>query len=165
MEIYKTNPSVSSTINGVGDTILHLAILKGDQDGVMKFMNLMEKQDKGKMENLLQTENYWGNTPLHRAAFKGMDEVCLFIARHYRTKEVVCCRNKMGETPLHVAVLHGRKRAFFTLQMVIEENGWIDMVRDNEGTDTMLHSAIARKHFGEPFLTQLYFSFCVCVCV
>ncbi|XP_010938609.1 uncharacterized protein [Elaeis guineensis] len=149
LEICKTNPSISIKINGVGETILHVAIHVGNQYGVIQLMDHMEKLDKGKMEKILQTGNHWGNTPLHQAAFMGMDKVCSFIARHYCTKKVVCCRNKMGETPLHVAVLHGWKRAFFALQMVMEAKGWRAEDYWNTDGDTILHSAVARGHFGE----------------
>ncbi|EHA8591925.1 homeobox protein Wariai-like [Cocos nucifera] len=148
VEIYKTNPSSSTTINQVRDTILYPAILMGKQEGVIKLLTLVEKQDKERMENLVQTPNKWGNTPLHQAAFRGMDKVCSFIANHNCTEKVVCCLNDQKETPLHVAVLHGRKQTFFALQMVIEANGWRAEECNTRG-DSMLHSAIAREHFGE----------------
>nr|XP_029116431.1 serine/threonine-protein phosphatase 6 regulatory ankyrin repeat subunit B-like [Elaeis guineensis] len=144
--IYK-NESAPTKINPAGDTILHLAILMGNQDGVIKLMKLMEKQVKGIMENILQMKNDWGNTPLHQAAFVGMDNVCSFIAQHYHTQEVLQPRNKQGETPLHVAVLQGHKKAFLALEPVIGtcRRG----VDRKDGGNTILHSAIFREHFGE----------------
>nr|XP_010937355.1 E3 ubiquitin-protein ligase MIB2-like [Elaeis guineensis] len=146
--IYKTNKSVPTTINRVGDTILHLAILMGIQKGVIELMTLMEEQDKGRMENILQTKNDWGNTTLHQAAFMGMEEVCAFIAEHHCKKKVVLPRNNLGETPLHVAVLHGHEKAFLALQKVIDRQHWREVDR-KYGGDTVLHSAIFREHFGE----------------
>ncbi|EHA8591852.1 putative homeobox protein Wariai-like [Cocos nucifera] len=112
-------------------------------------MTLMEEQVKEQMENLVQTSNKWGNTPLHQAALMGKDEVCSFIAKHYCTEKVVRARNMWKQTPLHVAARYGKKRAFFALQMVIETNDWRAEERNTDGHDNMLHNAIAREHFGE----------------
>ncbi|XP_029116369.2 uncharacterized protein [Elaeis guineensis] len=138
--------SVPTKINTAGDTILHLAILTGSDGEVIKLMELMEKQDKRRMEKFVQARNVWGCTPLHQAAFVGMVNVCSFIANHYRTQEVVQPRNKRGETPLHVAVLHGHKEAFLTLQTIIEREGW-SALNKKDGGNTILHSAIFREHF------------------
>ncbi|KAG1347715.1 E3 ubiquitin-protein ligase MIB2 [Cocos nucifera] len=142
------NESVPTKINPAGDTILHLAILTGLESGVIKLMELMEEQDKTRMEQFVQTKNDWGNTPLHQAAFVGMVEVCEFIANQYRTQQVVQPRNNQGETPLHVAVLHGHIKVFCALQTVNERKGWGAMDR-KDGGNTILHSAIFREHFGE----------------
>ncbi|KAG1347712.1 putative E3 ubiquitin-protein ligase MIB2 [Cocos nucifera] len=69
------NEPIPTKINAAGDTILHLAILMCDEDGAIKLMEHMEKQDKGRMKEFLQTRNKWGSTPLHQAAFLGLPKV------------------------------------------------------------------------------------------
>ncbi|KAF8394368.1 hypothetical protein HHK36_020576 [Tetracentron sinense] len=93
-----------------GDTALHVAVSDGRVDIVER---LVEKIPEVQVSNILNMGNEKGNTPLHLAAAIGKVEMCKCLAK--RNPNLIDARNKEKETPLFVAVRHGKKEAFLYL--------------------------------------------------
>lgn len=94
----------------------------------------------------LKIANERGDTPLHLAASIGNFRMCHCIAQKH--KDLVGARNKLAETPLFLAALHGKKDAFLCLHKICGPDEGSKYCRKNDG-ETILHCAIAGEYFGK----------------
>ncbi|KAK2991140.1 hypothetical protein RJ640_029433 [Escallonia rubra] len=142
VKIYKAHPEVhKEKITKSGDTVLHIAVLDGQESKVHKLVELI--REKGVTREALGVANVRGNTPLHLAASVGSVSMCECIADG--NASLIGDRNGDGETPLFLAVLHGNKDAFLCLSRICGDEGnyyW----RRKDG-DTILHVAISGDYF------------------
>lgn len=72
--------------------------------------------------------------------------------------ELLCARNKDGETPLFLAALHGKKGAFQAFHFCPRSGGYFayDIIHCKRNLDgnTILHVAILGEYFGmKPYIT------------
>ncbi|CAN1334509.1 Ankyrin repeat-containing protein At5g02620 [Linum perenne] len=136
--------NLSEKITQSEDTALHIAVMNGKTDVVIRLVENM----KGMASSILKTKNVKGNTCLHLAASIGDVDMCHCIAS--RDWTLITEVNNDGETPLFLASLNGKKGAFFTLRSLAE--GKLDdkykLCRRFDG-NTILHSAIYGEHYGE----------------
>ncbi|CAN1334507.1 Serine/threonine-protein phosphatase 6 regulatory ankyrin repeat subunit B [Linum perenne] len=135
--------NLSEKITQSEDTALHIAVMNGKTDVVIRLVENM----KGMASSILKTKNVKGNTCLHLAASIGDVDMCHCIAS--RDWTLITEVNNDGETPLFLASLNGKKGAFFTLRSLAE--GKLDdkykLCRRFDG-NTILHSAIYGEHYG-----------------
>ncbi|XP_042048527.1 uncharacterized protein LOC121794434 [Salvia splendens] len=138
---YKLNKQASTAkITRSGDTVLHMAISDSDYYS-LTVIRLLEFASK----EALRIANDHGNTPLHVAAYLGNARVCRWIANAH--PHLIGERNKQGETPIFLAVAHGRKQAFLCMHTIIRRNGLgLGFCGKDDGR-TILHSAISGGHF------------------
>ncbi|XP_028789096.1 uncharacterized protein LOC114745120 isoform X2 [Neltuma alba] len=158
----------TAKITGTGDTVLHMAVSSGEEKVVANMVEFLVEQEKSfpqndvvvtmdeddgetwNMNTVLSAENDRKNTPLHLAAIEGSVEMSRKIGGTDRS--LIARRNIAGETPLFLAALNGRKKAFLWLHYLyvgshgVSSTGFAHCIRDNE--DTILHCAIAEGHAG-----------------
>ncbi|CAI9113249.1 OLC1v1013822C1 [Oldenlandia corymbosa var. corymbosa] len=127
-----------------GDTTFHVAVADSNVEVVEKLVKM------NRLQEALRTGNNRGNTPLHLAAIVGSVRICrCFVSAD---SKLITYRNHDGETPLFMAVLHGRKDVFLFLHHYIISQGQEDranysLCRRSDG-NTILHCAIAAENFG-----------------
>ncbi|KAL6338234.1 hypothetical protein AAG906_018493 [Vitis piasezkii] len=92
----------------------------------------------------LKIANERGDTALHLAASIGNVRMCDCIAQKH--KDLVGARNKLAETPLFLAALHGKKDGFLCLHKICGPDEGSKYCRKNDG-ETILHCAIAGEYF------------------
>lgn len=150
IEIYKSHPEVHmAKITRSGYTALHLAVSNGQEEVVMKLLELIRDHRK----EALEVKNERGYTALHFAAAMGNIRMCERIASVDHS--LVGVRNNEGETPLFWAVLYGQKQAFLCLHYIIRseptqvshEDAYSYCRRKDHG-ETILHCAIYGEDFG-----------------
>ncbi|XP_054810939.1 uncharacterized protein LOC129312380 isoform X2 [Prosopis cineraria] len=148
-----------------GDTVLHMAVSSEEVKEVEKMVDMVcgrRTNDRAKRspplltvdENgddkklVLGAENHRKDTPLHLAASMGNAKMCKKIGE--AEPSLIASRNMAGETPLFLAALSGRKKAFLWLHYLYTEGPGVSStdfshcIRDND--DTILHCAIADGH-------------------
>ncbi|XP_021805458.1 uncharacterized protein LOC110749617 [Prunus avium] len=136
-------------ITRAGDTALHIAASYGLTKIVLQLLEIIG--DCASKSNILKIENDKGNTPLHLAATIGDVEMC-----HAMTTidpDLVSSRNHENETPLFLAALHGKEKAFFCLHSHCEQN--CHSFRTKNG-DTILHAAISGEYLSLAFQIILW---------
>ncbi|XP_054782653.1 ankyrin repeat-containing protein NPR4-like isoform X2 [Prosopis cineraria] len=157
IELYKKEPRLhKARITRSGSTALHVAVFDGNEEVVEQMVKLAETCPIHCKE-ALETQNDRKNTALHVAASMGNLRICHLIAQKHPS--LVNVRNVDGETPLFLAVLHGRKEAFLCLHYLSHPNGsspnYVNC-RRNDG-DTILHCAIAGNFYDLAFqIIHLY---------
>ncbi|KAA8516903.1 hypothetical protein F0562_017279 [Nyssa sinensis] len=129
-------------ITASGDTVLHKIVSQGKEDIVEKLMDIITEEN-------LQESNIKGNNLLHMAAAAGSEMMCKLF--NDKNPELVNSRNKDNETPLHFAVLYGRKEVLHCLHGISswssnQEHDCLCFSRRKNG-NTILHDAIAGDHF------------------
>lgn len=158
---YKSSARIHKrSINITNDTALHVAVNDDRADIVNKLVHELKRSKRSL--SALEMRNDRGDTPLHCAASRGSVEMCKCIAEaqggddNYKLIEA---RNKVQETPLYLAALHGHKDAFLYLQSLCADKSVGPCRRGSDG-DTVLHCTIRRDHFG----LIIYNSFIHLVC-
>ncbi|XP_058084569.1 uncharacterized protein LOC131232354 [Magnolia sinica] len=147
VRVCKDNPRAQEAkITRSGDTALHVAIYGRREATARKLVDLIANQD---LERILAIKNDRGNIALHLAATLGMVEICLCMAR--KVPELITSRNNDGETPLFLAVYHGRKETFMTLHSKCPNGDDISLCRRADG-NTILHCAIMGEYFDLAFI-------------
>lgn len=152
LELFKKHPDVQATkVTTSEDTVLHVAISLGaPEEKVAKLIEEVKKTPEAAVETLAAKNNRY-DTPLHSAASRGFTAICSRIIRGaHEASELVCRRNKDGETPLFLAALNGQTQTFLYLHGVCWEMDAIakfGLLRRGNG-DTVLHCAIQREYFG-----------------
>ena len=145
---YRNNDSLfrNHKLNKLGETALHLTVSHGPENIVEDLVQIISQQ--GSIEEVLRITNNEGNNPLHLAAATGSLRKCICIAEAHPQlgKE----RNKMGESPLFLAALHGKTDIFVCLQFICRKHLGRSYYRRNDG-ETILHCAIKRECWGEHF--------------
>ena len=147
--IYRNNDSLfcNHKLNKFGETALHLTVSHGPENIVEDLVQIISQQ--GSIEDVLKITNNEGNNPLHLAAATGSLRKCICIAEAHPQlgKE----RNKMGESPLFLAALHGKTDIFLCLHHIcsgeLDDNSYYR----RKGGETILHCAIKRECWGEHF--------------
>ncbi|KAL8548198.1 hypothetical protein ACS0TY_007496 [Phlomoides rotata] len=139
---YEEPESRKVKIPRTGDTALHVAVSDEREEGFVERMVWAAGSD------VLAMGNEQGNTPLHLAATLGNTRICRCIAE--RDGSLIGAHNDYGETPLFSAVTRGRTQAFLYLHHFCKHKEYAYYRRNNG--DTILHSAISERHFGERFL-------------
>ena len=144
---YRNNYSLfhNHKLNKLGETALHLTVSHGPENIVEDLVQIISQQ--GSIEVLRITNNE-GNNPLHLAAATGSLRKCICIAEVHPQlgKEL----NKMGESPLFLAALHGKTDIFVCLQFICCKHLGSSYYRRNNG-ETIIHCAIKRECWGEHF--------------
>ncbi|XP_058084571.1 uncharacterized protein LOC131232356 [Magnolia sinica] len=142
VRVCKDNPRAQEAkITRSGDTALHVAIYSGREATAIELVNLIAHKD---LERILGMKNDQGNIALHLAATVEMAEMCVCMARKVPT--LVKSRNNNGETPLFLAVLHGKKKTFISLHSKCPNGDDISLCRRTDG-NTILHCAIMGEYF------------------
>lgn len=148
-------------MNSLGDTPLHLAISNGAPGYIVDKLCHIVSEDT-ELQEILETKDYHGNTPLHLAASMGSLKSCVSIAK--ANPFLLTCRNKEGETPLFLAAIRGNTEIFLCLHHICcefpEVGPGISCFRNNSG-ETILHCAIQRESWGE----QLFYIVLNCNCI
>ncbi|XP_028753408.1 ankyrin repeat-containing protein ITN1-like [Neltuma alba] len=149
-ETYKQERTLRiAKITGTGDTLLHMAVSHGEEHVVAKMVDLLVQEESWNVNIILGAENDRKNTPLHLAAKRGSVEMCKKIGG--RDPLLIAKRNTVGETPIFLAALYGRRKAFLWLYYMymgrprVSSIDFAHCIRDNH--DTILHCAIAEGHF------------------
>lgn len=143
IEIMRLKPSFAGKLNPEGYTPIHLALQRGHDKMVLRFISINK--------DLVRAKGKEGYTPLHFATEKGkIDLLAEFLRVCPDSIEDVTIRN---ETALHIAVKHGNYEA---LQVLL---GWLMRTfktgarqlektilnwKDEEG-NTILHAASSRQ--------------------
>ncbi|XP_054813926.1 uncharacterized protein LOC129314502 [Prosopis cineraria] len=188
LETYKQERELrTAEITATGDTVLHMAVFNGEEKVVANMVDLVcaeQRVDRERNErrHVLGARNDRKNTPLHLAATMGNVELCKKIAG--ADPSLISRLNIAGETPLFLAALAGRKKAFLWLHYLYIEassndnHGTSSSSIDHDGAssstdhgsssnnhplwrrnneDTILHCAIAEGHFDVAIeIVQLY---------
>ncbi|XP_059630070.1 uncharacterized protein LOC132273053 [Cornus florida] len=159
VEVYqKSSKARTAKLTKSEDTALHLAVLDGHTDIVVK---LVDSIPANEASNILEIKNEGGNTPLHIAVIIGNEAMCECIAQKH--PNLIAARNAESETPLFLAAHLGRQGVFLCLHELWEKESGQELdytpCRKSNG-DTILHTAI----FGECFskcgiLLQFFFFF------
>lgn len=138
---YKQNKQASTAkITRSGDTALHMAISDYHSLTVRRLLEFAGKE-------ALSIANDHGYTPLHVAAYLGNARVCTWIAN--ADPSLIAARNNQGETPVFLAVVHGRKQAFLCMHTIMRRNALGSGYCGKDDGRTILHSAISGGHFGQ----------------
>ncbi|BFG43097.1 hypothetical protein CerSpe_293710 [Prunus speciosa] len=150
---YRLNPKAhEAKITRTGDTALHIAVSDQQEDHVEELVELISDEN-------LKRKNEGGNTPLHLAASMGNASMCECIAKCHPS--LVGAPNNNNETPLFLAALHGKKKAFLCLHYNYiatedSEQKRYNYCRRKDG-DTILHCAISGDYFDLAFqIINLY---------
>ena len=138
------NPaSPSSTGRLAGWTPLHVAARFNHLELVQY---LITEQH---VDPMCQTEH--GDTPLHKACYDddNLDVVIYLVnamSQHLPLKDVVSCRGKDGQTPLHVAALYGQLKIVkhFISELKCDPN--IEVTGEHHGRTTKCGGRIALHH-------------------
>ena len=134
--------------NKDGNTLLHLACLKGERkDMVELLINL--KDEAGNYVVDVNEKNKDGNTPLHLACMDGKckDIVELLINLKDEAGNYVVDvneKNKDGNTPLHLACMDGKCKDIVELLINLKDeagNYVVDVNEKNKDGNTPLHLA------------------------
>ncbi|WJZ91424.1 hypothetical protein VitviT2T_010496 [Vitis vinifera] len=141
VKIYEEHPEAHTMkISKLENTALHIAVESRRGDTVEQLVEQITKSTTEKPEDVLSKENERGNTPLHWAASLGNIEMCKCITGEY--KQLLRKRNKESETPLFLAVRHGKKDAFLWLYKEFEDDTKAHECCGIEGGGTVLYCAI-----------------------
>eukprot|EP00261_Vitis_vinifera_P032594 XP_019073837.1 PREDICTED: uncharacterized protein LOC100853188 isoform X2 [Vitis vinifera] len=140
VKIYEEHPQAHTMkIGKLKNTTLHIAVESRLEETVNQLVQIT-KSTWEKPEDVLSIENERGNTPLHLAASLGNIEMCKCITGEY--KQLLGQRNKESETPLFLAVRHGKKDAFLWLYKKFEDDTKAHECCGIKGGGTVLHCAI-----------------------
>ncbi|KAF3436252.1 hypothetical protein FNV43_RR23344 [Rhamnella rubrinervis] len=123
-----------------GATVLQAAVIESQVFTVRALLALIEENS---VYELLRLENNGGDTALHLAASMGSVVMCRYIAEIDHS--LVGVRNKSGETPLFLAVLHEKSTVFHYLNSLCTAELGYSYSRRKDG-DTFLHCAIAGQY-------------------
>ena len=148
VKIYEEHPEAHTMkIGKLENTALHIAVESRRGDTVEQLVEQITKSTTEKPEDVLSKENERGNTPLHWAASLGNIEMCKCITGEY--KQLLRKRNKESETPLFLAVRHGKKDAFLWLYKEFEDDTKAHECCGIEGGGTVLYCAIEGGYMGK----------------
>ena len=147
VKIYEEHPEAHTMkIGKLKNTTLHIAVESQREDTVKQLVQIT-KSTWEKPEDVLSIENERGNTPLHLAASLGNIEMCKCITGEY--KLLLGKRNKESETPLFLAVRHGKKDTFVWLYKEFEDDTKAHECCGIEGGGTVLYCAIEGGYMGK----------------
>ncbi|XP_028790150.1 uncharacterized protein LOC114746131, partial [Neltuma alba] len=155
-ELYRSHPQIQDMkITKSEDTALHVAISLGaPEDRVVNLVHEIEHTHVNSLQvaiKNLEATNDQQDTPLHYAATRGCPSICKRILQVHET--LASKPNKLGETPLFLAALNGRKRTFLYLHSVCRkmQNTSTELLRrpswKRANGDTILHCTIQRHYF------------------
>jgi ankyrin repeat protein len=113
---------------------LHDACANGQLHKVREIL----QKDPDIINRLDQCIGLLGDTPLHKAASQGHDDILQLLLNHGASVDTV---NYLGFTPLHRAAIHGHDGI---LQLLLNHGASVDDV--NNVGDTPLHKAACRGH-------------------
>ncbi|XP_062109137.1 uncharacterized protein LOC133819807 isoform X2 [Humulus lupulus] len=133
----KSSQAQMAKLTKSGDTALHIAVSNEKTEIALKLVEAIKESAV-----LMKLANGKGNSPLHLAAMLGNLEVCKSLTSKNKCP-LLTVRNKSGETPIFLAVLHGKRSVFFYyLNSKINE----EFLRRKNG-DNILHVAISGEYF------------------
>ncbi|KAJ9697577.1 hypothetical protein PVL29_009416 [Vitis rotundifolia] len=136
-------------IDTLKNTALHIAVESRRGDIVGKLVEQITKSTKKNPVDVLSIKNESGNDPLHLAASLGNIGMCECITGEY--KQLLGKRNKKSETPLFLAVRHGKKDVFLWLYKEFENDTAAHECCGIESGGTVLHCAIEGGYFDLAF--------------
>ncbi|KAM3754453.1 hypothetical protein ACB098_03G166200 [Castanea mollissima] len=144
VESYRNNYNLfrNQTLNKLGETALHLAVSHGPENIVEDLVQIISQQGSIQVKEVLRITNNNGDNPLHLAAASGSLRKCICIAEAHRSLGNE--RNRMGESPLFLAALHGKTDIFLCLHHICKQHLDDSYYRRNGG-ETILHCAIKRE--------------------
>ncbi|XP_058115639.1 uncharacterized protein LOC131258372 isoform X4 [Magnolia sinica] len=143
VEVFEKKPEMqNASLTRSNDTALHIAVSDNKTDVVEKLVEIVKRNPETKLEDMVDGRK---DTPLHLAAAQGNIRMCRCMAQN--NLNLIKARNKDGETPLFLAVLHGKASAFLYLHGIgqLEPSDIIHCKR-NDG-DTILHVAIVGGYY------------------
>ena len=147
VKIYEEHPQAHTMkIGKLKNTTLHIAVESRLEETVNQLVQIT-KSTWEKPEDVLSIENERGNTPLHLAASLGNIEMCKCITGKY--KQLLGKRNNESETPVFLAVRHGKKDAFLWLYKEFEDDTEAHECCGIETKGTVLHCAIEGGYMGK----------------
>uniref|UniRef100_A0A5B6Z2K7 PGG domain-containing protein n=1 Tax=Davidia involucrata TaxID=16924 RepID=A0A5B6Z2K7_DAVIN len=155
VDVYRRNPLArEAKLTKSGDTALHIAVADGNEDIVKKLAESIPEKDASRILNL---KNERENTPLHLAAALGNVAICRCIG--LKCPNVINARTVEGETPLFLAVHHGKQEAFLCLHQLYKKGKEIPDYTPcrNHNGNTILHSAISGEYFSLAFQIITYY--------
>ncbi|KAJ8634973.1 hypothetical protein MRB53_009240 [Persea americana] len=145
VKMYEENKQIFQTaiITVSNQTALHIAISNGLTDVVKRLLQTIDALAIRKM-----TDNREEN-PFHLAASLGQFETCKLLVD--KDPELIGAKNVEGETPLFLAVLHGKKEAFYALHpkcpITGKDNKHAKAHCERKDGDTILHVSIRGEYF------------------
>ncbi|XXG52131.1 hypothetical protein AAC387_Pa03g0526 [Persea americana] len=145
VKMYEENKQIFQTaiITVSNQTALHIAISNSQTDVVKTLLDNIDALAIRKMSDNRE-EN-----PLHLAASMGHFETCKLLVD--KDPELIGAKNVEGETPLFLAVLHGKKEAFYALHPKCLITGKdIKHAKahcERKDGDTILHVSIRGEYF------------------
>ncbi|KAF7814042.1 ankyrin repeat-containing protein [Senna tora] len=153
-QLFKDHPEEQSRkITKSEDTALHVAFTQGaSEEDILKLLHQISLSSESARKKTLLAKNKRGDTALHYGASRGSVAICEGIvprnAEAELVRDLVCNRNKEGETPLFVAALNGHIHTFLYLHSLCTTTHLVDLSPwRKQGGDTILHSTIQRQHF------------------
>ncbi|KAL5547883.1 hypothetical protein UlMin_003114 [Ulmus minor] len=164
--IYRKYPQAHKIkITSSGKTALHVAISDHESELEEKYKVVSEllqiiKGDSDPLD-VLKLKNVKGQTPLHLAAAIDQDgrmcKICVDSVVAEKASELVRVRDRKGETPLFVAVHHGRLGTLLYLHSILGDTGRDFSFCVKDDGQSILHEAIIRENFELAFhIIHLY---------
>ena len=133
------DPSIFSSKNAYGDTLLHAVCVSCNAKLVKEIYNLLTINNHMKLDELKKAKNSFGYTCLHIVSELGSRELTeVFIDYGFSVND----RTYLGYTPLHLSVLYERKDVFEYLMTIPD----VDLNIESSNDETPLNIAAAEAN-------------------
>ncbi|CAL5336740.1 unnamed protein product [Camellia sinensis] len=122
----------------------HLSIVKSLITNVSQFVIYSGLETEAALQELLNSQNKQGNTPLHMAVKDHQYEVALFLFKRPGSQITSCVPNREKKSPLYMAAEAGHEELFeLMMQFVASNVDAQNMLKDGQ---PLLHVAITTRN-------------------